>query len=117
MLATNTVDGSVDKVVDQSDDTSRVAEEGASTGDLVENGVKAQTEGWVVDTEGAEEAFPRAEKATDSETREIGGTGTVAEVVGPSSRWNSRSCTFHAGRRTVGQVEVFEVILAQASER
>lgn len=117
VLATDTVNGSVDEVVDQSDDTSRVAKEGASTGDLVENGVEAQTEGWVVDTERAEEAFPRAEKATDGESREVGGAGTVAEVVGPASRWDSGSCAFHARRRTVGQIEVFEVILAQTSER
>lgn len=117
VLTTNAVDGSVDKVVDQSDDASRVAEEGASSGDLVENSVKSQTEGWVVDTERTEEAFPRAKKATEGETREVGGTGTIAEVVGPSSRRNSRSCAFHARRRTVGQVEVFEVILAKAGER
>ena len=117
MLSTDSVDGSVDEVVDESNDTGRVAKEGTSTGDLVENGVESETESGVVDTEWAEEAFPSTEKTTDGETREVSGAGSVAEIVGPATRRDGGSCAFHARRCTIGQVEVFEIILAETCER
>lgn len=117
MLAANTVDGCIDEVVDEGDDTGRVAEEGASTGDLVENGVESETERGVVDAERAEETFSSSKETSDGKAGEVGGSGAVAEVVGPASGGHSSSRALHARWRTIGQVEVFKVILAQAGQR
>ena len=81
MLSTNTVDGGVDEVVDEGNDSGRVAKEGASTCHLIENGVEAETEGGVVDTEWTEEAFPCTEQAADGQTGKVSGTSTIAKIV------------------------------------
>ncbi len=117
VLATNTVNGSIDKVVDEGNDTCRVTEESTTTSDLVENSVESETESRVVDTKRTEESFPSTEKTSDHETREVGGAGTVAEVIRPATGRNSSSCTLHAGWRTIGEIEVFEVILSKTSQR
>lgn len=81
VLATNTIDGGVNEVVDEGNDTGGIAEEGTSSGDLIQNSVQSKTESGVFYAERAEEAFPCTEETTDGETGEVGCTCTVAKVV------------------------------------
>lgn len=81
VLATDAVDGRIHEVVDESDNTSRVAKERASSGDLVEDRVESQTESGIVNAKRTKQALASSQKTADGQTREISSASAVAEVI------------------------------------
>lgn len=113
VLPSEVADAGVEEVVGDGDHTGRVAEEGTTAGDGVEN--RVQTQLWRL-VRRPPEALLQTPGSSYRQGRQVCDTGSVAEIIRKASGGEDGLAAGHIVQSGIFEREVFESVLVQTGQ-